>query len=130
MPRYLAQLIAVCSLLVGSVVWGQDVAAPPPPPSSSPAITPADRQFFEKHIRPVLVAECLDCHTSTNEKKAKANLDLSKAAGLIQGGDSGPAIIPGDPSQSLLIKAIRQIDSELSMPPKKKLSEETIQHFE
>lgn len=126
MSRYLAQLIAVCSLLVGSVAWGQEVSLP----SSSPTITPADRQFFEKHIRPVLVAECLECHTSTSEKKAKASLDLSKAAGLIQGGDSGPAIIPGDPSQSLLLKAIRQIDSELSMPPKKKLSEETIQHFE
>jgi len=130
MSRYLAQLLAIFAMFGICTARGQDAPASPPQATAQAVITPEGRQLFEKHIRPVLVAECLVCHTSTSEKEAKANLDLSTAVGLLQGGKSGPVIIPTDPSQSLLLKAIQQTDPELSMPPKRKLSEEAIRHFE
>lgn len=130
MSRYLAQLFAICAIQVSCAAWGQETPASLPQPAAQPAITPEGRQFFEKHIRPVLATECLGCHSNSGEKRAKADLDLSTAVGLIRGGKSGPVIVPADPAQSLLLKAIHQSDPELSMPPKKKLSEESIRNFE
>lgn len=83
--------------------------------------------FFESNIRPVLVAECYDCH---HENKAKGGLALDSRGGWMKGGDSGPAIVPGKPEASLLIRSIRHEDAELKMPAKApKLSDEVIAHF-
>src|ERR1051325_2952263 len=62
--------------------------------------------FFERKIRPVLAAQCYECH-SAELKKFKGGLVLDTKAGWLEGGDTGPAIVPGDPDKSLLIKAIR-----------------------
>src|SRR5207237_3345891 len=58
--------------------------------------------------------------------KKKGNLQLISRANLLKGGDSGPAIAPGQPDQSLLIKAVRYNDDVLRMPPKSKLSDARI----
>ncbi len=87
-------------------------------------------EFFEKKIRPVLVDTCYKCHSAQSEK-VKGGLLLDTRAGLLKGGDSGPAIVPGDPDKSLLIKSIRYTDENLQMPPKnKKLTAEQIGAFE
>jgi len=75
----------------------------------------ADDSFFESKVRPLLVKHCYECHSG---EKTKGGLALDTRAGWEKGGDNGPAIIPGKPEQSLLIKAIRHEDKSLVMPPK------------
>ncbi len=80
-------------------------------------LDPAQVEFFEKQVRPLLAKHCLECHSA--DKEAKGNLALDSKAGWQKGGDSGPAIEPGDPENSLLIAAVRYESYE--MPPKGKL---------
>ena len=63
-------------------------------------------EFFEAKIRPVLSARCYACH-SASSKELKAGLRPDKREGLLQGGESGAAVIPGDVAESLLIQAIK-----------------------
>ena len=79
--------------------------------------------FFEKKIRPLLVTHCFECH-SAGSKKLQAGLRLDYREGLIEGGESGAAIVPGDPDASLLIKSVRYESYE--MPPAGKIAEEEI----
>ena len=89
-------------------------------------LTAAQTQFFENKIRPVLAQNCYKCH-SADSTKVKGGLLLDTRDGLLKGGDSGPAVAPGDPEKSLLIKAIRYTDPDLQMPPKgEKLSDAQI----
>src|SRR5438477_13148837 len=85
-----------------------------------------DFEFFERNVRPVFVEHCYKCHSAQAEK-LKGGLLLDTREGLLIGGDSGPAILPGSPEKSLLIKAVRYTDKDLQMPPKnKKLSDAQI----
>src|SRR5262245_25918578 len=84
--------------------------------------TPEAVEFFERKVRPILVDQCQRCHSAA---KQKANLSLDSLASALKGGDSGPALTPGKPETSRLIKAIRYQD-ELRMPPRGKLSDEQI----
>jgi hypothetical protein len=102
----------------------QDVKAP-----TAPKLAPEDVEFFEKKIRPVLVDSCYSCH-SAEAKSVKGSFRLDTKELLLRGGDTGPAIVPGDPDKSLLIKAIRHADKDLAMPPKKKLAAEVVADFE
>ena len=86
--------------------------------------TPADLEFFEKEIRPLLVEHCLQCHSP--EKKVRGGLRLDHPEGWLKGGDSGPAVVPGNVDDSLLIEAIRFTNDDMQMPPKGKLSAESI----
>ena len=93
-------------------------------------LDPAQVEFFENKIRPVLAESCYNCHSQKSEK-VKGGLFLDTKDGLLKGGDNGPAIVPGDPDKSLLIKAVRYSDPNLQMPPKdKKLSSEQIADLE
>ena len=83
------------------------------------ADNPADLEFFEQKIRPILVDNCYQCHGQVTTK-VKGGLFLTSRDGLRKGGESGPAIVPGDPEASLLIKAVRYGDEKLQMPPKNK----------
>ncbi len=85
--------------------------------------------FFERKIRPVLVQHCYSCHTGA-VKKLKGGLSVETRQGLLEGGDNGPAMVPGKPDESLLIKAIRHTDPDLKMPRKEKLPAEVIADFE
>lgn len=73
--------------------------------------------FFENHVRPILVEHCLKCH---GPQKSESGLRLDQRAKVLKGGESGPAVVPGDPSKSLLLQAIRH-EGGLAMPPKAKL---------
>src|SRR6266404_5797284 len=90
----------------------------------------AGNEFFETKIRPILVENCYKCHSSEAEK-VKGGFLLDTREHLLKGGDTGPAVVPGEPDKSLLIKAVRYTDENLQMPPKgKKLSPEQIADLE
>ncbi|MBB5040491.1 PSD1 and planctomycete cytochrome C domain-containing protein [Prosthecobacter dejongeii] len=85
--------------------------------SSARAAMGTDTAFFEGKIRPVLVKHCYECH-SAESGKTKGGLSLDSKQGLLTGGDSGPAVVPGEPTKSLLLAAMRHEDPDLAMPPK------------
>jgi hypothetical protein len=97
--------------------------------SAARAGTNEDLAFFEAKIRPVLVEHCYGCH-SAQAKKPKGKLLLDSRDGLRKGGETGPALVPGDPDKSLLIRAVRHIDEALKMPPDKKLPAAVIADLE
>ena len=80
------------------------------------ATLPASDDFFERKIRPVLVEKCYSCHNS-QLKSAFGGLRLDTASGLARGGDSGPAIVPGMPDESLLYRALRYDDARFKVKP-------------
>jgi hypothetical protein len=101
---------------------GKLAAAEIVPPSPGQAPTPEEIRFFETKIRPLLVENCLKCH---GEEKQEENLRLDSRVAALAGGDRGPAVVPGKPDESLLIKAVNHLD-DLEMPPKKHLPREQI----
>lgn len=92
-------------------------------------ITAEQTRFFESKIRPVLMTKCAQCHSSKSEK-VKGGLLVDSREGLRKGGDNGPAVVPGNLDESLLITAIRYEDDSLQMPPKVKLDDAVIADFE
>ena len=91
---------------------------------------PKGVEFFEAKIRPVLVQQCYQCHSqeSVATKKLRGQLFLDSKAGVLKGGASGPAVVPGKQGESWLIKALRH-QEDLKMPPKGKLPPEVIADF-
>jgi hypothetical protein len=90
--------------------------------------TPADEEtFFELKIRPVLAGTCFKCHGGS---KVSGGLRVDSRDALLKGGDSGPALVAGEPERSLLLRALRHdAGSDLKMPPDKKLPDEAIADF-
>lgn len=82
-----------------------------------------DVAFFESKVRPLLVERCHECH---GEKKQKGGLRLDSKSGWQKGGESGAALVPGKPEESLLIKAVSYLDKDLQMPPKKQLTPDEV----
>ncbi|MEX0676253.1 MAG: PSD1 and planctomycete cytochrome C domain-containing protein [Pirellulales bacterium] len=82
----------------------------------------ADVEQFEQRVRPLLAARCWKCH---GEEKQESSLRLDSAAGVTGGGDSGPVVVPGDPDESRMIRAIRYADDP-KMPPDGQLSDAEI----
>src|SRR6185436_7626877 len=82
-------------------------------------------EFFEKKIRPVLAERCHKCHSQKAEK-LKAGLYLDSRDGFLKGGDTGVAVVLGEPGKSRLIEAVRYTNPDLQMPPKEKLPDEVI----
>ena len=85
--------------------------------------------FFEQRIRPVLVDRCYSCHSvkAVSKKTLKGGLLLDTREAMRKGGDSGPAVVPGKPEDSLLIAAIRH--ESIEMPPKVKLPDRVVADF-
>ena len=80
-------------------------------------------EFFLAKVKPLLEAKCFACHTN----RPQAGLRLDSKAALEKGGKSGPVVIPGDPSHSLLIQAVRYDHATLKMPPAGALSKESVE---
>jgi len=97
--------------------------------ADGPAFSPRDVVFFEKKIRPILVAHCYACHSAkaARVKKLRGGLWLDNREGLRKGGETGAAIVPGKPDESLLLKALNY--DSLEMPPKEKLPATVIADF-
>src|SRR5438128_190374 len=111
MTRSLASCIALLTALAGTAR-----AADP------------GTDFFEAKVRPVLVDNCYKCH-STAAKKQQGGLHLDTRDSIRTGGDTGPAVVPGKPAESLVLTAVRQ-SGELKMPPKGKLPAAAIADLE
>ncbi len=79
-------------------------------------------EFFERKVRPLLAQRCFECHSG---ESAKGSLHLDSKAGVLAGGDTGPAIVPGKPGESLLVDAVNYGDT-YQMPPKSKLGSEEV----
>src|ERR1700678_1992495 len=89
-------------------------------------LTPEQKAFFDNKIKPLLTDKCYKCH-SAEAGKNKGGLLLDSHEASLKGGDTGPAVTPGDVSKSLLITAISYKDKDLQMPPKgEKLSDQQI----
>jgi hypothetical protein len=86
------------------------------------AAEPDAESFFELKVRPLLVAHCAKCHGAD---KQSSGLRVDSRDALTQGGDRGPAIVPGKPEQSLLVEAVRR-SGELKMPPDERLPDEAV----
>ena len=86
-------------------------------------------EFFESRIRPVLVKHCYRCH-SEKSGKSKGGLLLDSRSGWQVGGDSGPAIIPNKPDESLVVLAINHSGEISEMPPTSRLSKQVVSDFE
>ncbi len=99
--------------------WGATAAEPPR------ASDPGAVDFFESKVRPVLADHCYKCH-SGQSKSVKGGLRLDSVDGMRKGGDTGPAVVPGDLEGSLMLKAIKYDDDILKMPPKGKLPDAAI----
>jgi hypothetical protein len=94
-----------CGLAVGIMTCGKLAAAE--------STFVRDEKVFEGQIRPLLFEKCVKCH---GDDKSESGLRLDSRAALMQGGDSGPAIVPGDPAKSLLVSAMKH-DGGIEMPP-------------
>ncbi len=81
-------------------------------------------EYFEKHVRPLLVQHCYECHAG-DERQGGLRLDYRD--GLILGGDSGPAIEPGKPETSRIVEAVSYTNTDLQMPPKTRLGTEQVE---
>ena len=75
----------------------------------------SELKYFEDRVRPLLAKHCYECH---GEDITEGKLRLDTKNGWERGGDRGPAIVPGDPSASLIIRAVSYRDEKLRMPPK------------
>ncbi len=80
------------------------------------AVAAQGAEFFEARVRPILAANCYECHAEA----AKGDLRMDSREALLKGGESGPALVPGDPDKSLLIQAVRQSDPSAPRMPKGK----------
>jgi hypothetical protein len=85
--------------------------------------------YFEKHIRPLLVDRCYQCHSERTDRR-EGGLLLDSQQGWAAGGENGPSVVPRDADASLLIQAVRYTDADLQMPPDQKLPEDAVRHLE
>ena len=104
--------LMVSALLLGSFVGIRVVAA-----------EPVQADFFESQVRPVLAANCFECH---GPKKQQSDLRLDSRDAMLNGNSDGPVIVPGDPEKSRLVKAIRR-QGDIKMPPEKKLPDPAVE---
>jgi hypothetical protein len=112
-------------LSFGTVLLLAPIQAAETANSTPPKFTPNQIEFYQQKVQPILADNCFKCHSHQAEK-IKGSLVIDSREGLLQGGDTGPAAQPGEPDASLLIKAVRRLDENLQMPPKKTLAEEQI----
>ena len=116
--------ISKLTIAVFAVIWGSHACS-----AYQDQANEAGVAYFEKHIRPLLVQHCYQCHSAA-AKEREGNLSLDSRLGWLEGGENGPSVIPGDVDSSLLIRAVRYSDPDFQMPPIKALSAEAIAKFE
>ena len=121
--RALPLLPAFLSIMQAGFLLSAASAAP------QPVDSPEQAAYFEKHVRPLLIQRCYECHSARTDT-AEGGLLLDSKAGWVTGGDSGAAVVPGDLDASLLIRAVRYNDPDLRMPPAGALPRDAVAHLE
>src|SRR5580658_10337573 len=104
-PRRMKRSFSFFGLIAGGIILSA-------PMVRGQAPSQAGTEFFESKIRPILANNCYKCHSS-QAAKLKGGLSVEYRESLLKGGDDGPAVVPGDPEKSLLIKAVRYQDTDL-----------------
>src|SRR5690348_14179595 len=95
--------------------------------AEEPQFSPEQIEFFENRVRPLLAEHCQKCH---NDEERKGNFVLDSRENLLKGGDTGPAVVPGDVDASTLIEAVRYGADSYQMPPDGKLADADIATLE
>lgn len=95
---------------------------------ATPQFDAGQLEYFEKHIRPILVTRCYECHGPESET-AGGGLYLTSRPAILEGGDSGAAVVPGKADESMLIEAIHY-DGIYQMPPKSRMPDDEIAKLE
>src|SRR5437773_1814177 len=93
-----------------------DMGTPEPVPAGAAGPDAAGVACFEKKVRPVLAEHCYACHSKA-ARKERGRLSLDSREGVLKGGEHGPAVVPGKPDESPLIRAVRYASEDLQMPP-------------
>ncbi|HLY10126.1 MAG TPA: DUF1549 domain-containing protein, partial [Planctomycetota bacterium] len=89
-------------------------------PAASPQEDAETVRLFEDKVAPLLAARCYKCH-SAESPKPKGGLRVDSRDALLKGGETGPALVPGNLEKSLLVRAVGWDDPDLQMPPKERL---------
>lgn len=124
MHSALATFLSLTLFLTNDTQAAAPSSTKPAAPQGAASHSTASIEFFERKVRPILVGHCYSCHSA--ETNTKGGLRVDDINGLLNGGTSGPAVVPGDADDSLLIRAIRYTDGKLKMPPKSQLTPEQI----
>jgi hypothetical protein len=111
-PGSALSLVVLSGLLFLAGGWSVRADQPAAGQPDASGLLPQQAEFFEKQVRPLLIKRCYGCHAGT---KAEGGLSLETAEGWRQGGERGPAVVPGKPEESLLIEAVHY--GSLEMPP-------------
>jgi cytochrome c553 len=119
-PVKINRSLGVAACLLGLLGLRSPIAA------EEAAFTPAQIEYFEKQVRPLLVEHCQKCHGA---EKQKGELRLDSREALLKGGETGPGIVAGKPAESELIKALKYDPDGYQMPPDGKLPDETVAVF-
>jgi hypothetical protein len=113
----MANSVAAATTIIPAMLVGAALAVGPITLLPRPAVGQQPSReallYFENHIRPLFVDRCIKCHGPT---KSESGLRLDQLPTMLKGGDTGPAVVPGDPAASLLLKAVRH-EEGLEMPP-------------
>jgi hypothetical protein len=118
-PPFRTLLLLLAAFSAPGVVLGDE---------PKPAVFPADAvEFFESAVRPLLAERCYECH---GPRKQESNLRLDSREAMLEGGDSGAVIVPGEPEKSLLIAVLRHNDGVPEMPPSGKLGDDRLAAIE
>jgi hypothetical protein len=116
--------VATCLVAFGALT---PTSAADPPSASTP--DKAGVEFFETHVRPLLIEHCYECHSHESGER-EGGLRLDSAPGMLAGGLTGPALVVGDPGASLLIRVVEYEDADMQMPPAGKLDDEAIEKLQ
>ena len=114
-PRWITWKSAALATTLATTLALAIAVRQSPLEAQTPVAAAASAEFFEARVRPLLVAQCYECH----DVKANGGLRVDSRETLLTGGDSGPAIVPGDPDKSLLIQAVRRQPNAPQMPSKR-----------
>lgn len=119
--------LCICVFVICGALQAAEVKPAADPAKPAEKLTAKGVEFFESKIRPVLTQRCYSCHSS-QAKEVKGDLLLDTHDAVRKGGESGAAVVPGNPEESLLIQAIKHETYE--MPPGDKLPDSVISDFE
>jgi hypothetical protein len=124
-PAAWRSIACTAAMIAAALAWQGSLHGHAAEPANA-AFSPEQVAFFESKIRPIFVEHCWKCHAA--DEKGNLRLDTRDAA--LAGGDSGAAIEPGKPAESLMVRAVRYTDASYQMPPSGKLPDAAIRAIE
>ena len=119
---HLELISLIASFLAAMTLWQPGNVASA---NDAPADSETHAVYFNEYVLPIFQKHCYECH-SHQAKNVKGGLVLDSRNGWTVGGESGPAVVPGNPDKSLLISAIGYANSDLQMPPTGRLAKRDI----